>query len=331
MKAVRVMRFGLEYPMELEEVAAPKPGPGEILVRIAAAGVNPLEVAIRSGNHPRARAMTLPYTCGTDVAGEVEAMGDGVEAFALGDRVWGRASTGAYAEKGLLTADSTGKLPDSMSFAEGAALPIPLLTAWNALVLKGQAAPGDCVLVQGGAGGVGYLAVQLARAVGCRVFTTVSSGEKADFCLAAGAEAAINYKEEDVPGRVMELTSGRGVEVVVETVGCENLPSDLRFNAVDGRIVIVGTGTGKGPDVTIPLPAAMGRDARILALSSGNLNPLVPGILRRLAPMLESGTIKPHIGRALPMEQANESHEVLLSGKFLGKINLVPHGGISAS
>ena len=324
MKAVRVTRFGLEHPMELEEVAEPAPGPGEMLVRIAAAGVNPLEVAIRSGNHPRAAAMTLPYTCGTDVAGEVEAVGEGVEAFAPGDRVWGRASTGAYAEKGLLPAGSTGRLPDSMTFAEGAALPIPLLTAWNALVVKGEAAPGDCVLVQGGAGGVGYLAIQLARAVGCRVFTTVSSGEKADFCLAAGAEAAINYREEDVPGRVMELTSGRGVEVVVENIGCDNLPSDLKLNAVNGRIVIVGTGTGKGPEVTIPLPAAMGRDARILALSSGNLNPLVPGILRRLAPLLEGGAIRPHIGRELPMEQANESHEVLLSGKFLGKINLVP-------
>ncbi len=324
MKAVRVTQFGLEHPMIVEDVEEPRPGPGEMLVRIVAAGVNPLEVAIRTGNHPRARAMTLPYTCGTDVAGEVEAVGEGVEAFAPGDRVWGRASTGAYAEKGLLPAESTGKLPDSMPFGKGAALPIPLLTAWNALVVKGEAAPGDCVLVQGGAGGVGYLAVQLARTIGCRVFATVSSSEKADFCLAAGAEAAINYREEDVPERVMELTSGRGVEVVVENVGCDNLPSDIRLNAINGRIVVVGTGTGKGPEVTIALPAAMGRDARILALSSGNLSPLVPGILRRLEPLLESGTIKPHIGREFPVEQANESHEVLLSGKFLGKINLVP-------
>ena len=171
---------------------------------------------------------------------------------------------------------------------------------------------------------MGYLAVQLARAMGCRVFATVSSKEKADFCLAAGAEAAINYREEDVPERVMELTCDRGVDVVVENVGCDNLPSDLKLNAVNGRIVIVGTGTGKGPDVTIPLPAAMGRDARILALSSGNLNPLVPGILRRLEPLLEGGAVKPYIGRELPLEQANESHEILLSGKFLGKINLAP-------
>ncbi len=324
MRAMRVTRFGLEHPMVLEDVDAPRPGPGELLVRIAAAGVNPLEVAIRSGKHPRAGAMNLPYTCGTDVAGEVEAVGEGVDAFAPGDRVWGRTSTGAYAEKGLLPAALTGKLPDAMSFAEGAALPIPLLTAWNALAVKGEAAPGDCVLVQGGAGGVGYLAIQLARVMGCRTFATVSSAEKADFCLAAGAEAAINYREEDVPERVMSLTSGRGVDVVVETAGCENLPADLRLNAIDGRIVIVGTGTGKGPEVTIPLPAAMGRDARILALSSGNLGPLVPGILRRLHPLLEGGAIRPHIGRELPLERANDSHALLLSGQFLGKVNLVP-------
>ncbi len=322
MKAMRVVRFGYEHPMVLEDVAEPTPGAGQILVRIAAAGVNPLEVAIRSGNHPRAAAMTLPYVCGTDVAGEVEAVGPGVEGFAPGDRVWGRASTGAYAEKGLLPASQTGRLPDAMSLAEGAALPIPLLTAWNALVVKGEAAPGDCVLVQGGAGGVGYLAIQLARAMGCRVFSTVSSKEKADFCLAAGAEVAINYREEDVPARVMELTAGRGADVVVETVGCDNLPADLTLNAVNGRIVIVGTGTGKGPEVTISLPAAMGRDARILALSSGNLAPLVPGILKRLEPLLAAGAVKPHVGCELALGEANEAHELLLSGKFLGKVNL---------
>ncbi len=324
MKAIRVTRFGLDHPMVLEDVEEPKPGRGEILVRVAAAGVNPLEVAIRSGKHPRSRAMRLPYTCGTDVAGEVEAVGEGVDAFSPGDRVWGRAPAGAYAERGLVPADAAGRLPDSMSFAQGAALPIPLLTAWNALILKGEATPGDCVLVQGGAGGVGYLSIQLAREVGCRVFATVSSKEKADFCLAAGAEAAINYREENVPERVMALTAGRGVDVVVETAGCENLPADLTLNALNGRIVIVGTGTGKGPEATIPLPAAMGRDARILALSSGNLGPLVPGIIRRLAPLLDRGAINPHVGREFPLAEANDAHALLLSGKFLGKLNLAP-------
>jgi NADPH2:quinone reductase len=152
----------------------------------------------------------------------------------------------------------------------------------------------------------------------------VSLKEKGDFCLEAGAEAVINYREEDVPARVMELTGGRGVESVVENAACDNLASDLSLIAVNGRIVVVGTGTGKDGDVTIPIRAAMGRDARIVALSSGYLTPLMPGILRRLGPILESGAIRPHIGKELPLEGANESHEIVLSGKFIGKVVLTP-------
>ena len=162
-----------------------------------------------------------------------------------------------------------------MSFAEGAALPIPLLTAWNAVVVKGEAAPGDCVLVQGGAVAWGISPYSLPHDWLPGVHDSQFKGEGG--LLPCGRrEAAINYREEDVPERVMDLTSGRGVDVVVENIGCDNLPSDLKLNAINGRIVIVGTGTGKGPEVTIALPMAMGRDARILALSSGNLNPLVP-------------------------------------------------------
>ncbi len=324
MKAVSVHQFGLDQPMVMEDVPDPAPGPGQILVSVRSAGVNPLEISLRSGNNPRARGMKLPYVCGTDVAGEVEAVGEGAEGFSPGDRVWGRTAGGAYAEKAVLASATTGHLPAGMSFAEGASLPIPLLTAWNALVIKGEAGPGQWVLVQGGAGGVGQMAIQLARQMGCRVLATVSSKEKGDFCLEAGAGAVINYREEDVPARVMELTGGRGAEVVVENAACDNLASDLSLVAIDGRIVVVGTGTGKEGDVTIPIRAAMGRDARIVALSSGYLTPILPDILRRLAPVLESGAIRPHVGKALPLKGANESHELVLSGKFLGKVALTP-------
>ena len=324
MKAVSVHQFGMDHPMVLEDVPDPAPGPGQILVGVRSAGVNPLEISLRSGSNPRSKSMKLPYICGTDVAGEVEAVGDGVEGFSPGDRVWGRTAGGAYAERAVLAAATTAHLPAGMSFAGGASLPIPLSTAWNALVIKAEAGPGQFVLVQGGAGGVGQMAVQLARQIGCRVLATVSSKEKGDFCLEAGAEAVINYREEDVPPRVMELTGGRGVESVVENAACDNLASDLSLIAVNGRIVVVGTGTGKDGDVTIPIRAAMGRDARIVALSSGYLTPLMPGILRRLGPILESGAIRPHIGKELSLEGANESHEIVLSGKFIGKVVLTP-------
>ncbi len=324
MKAVMVRAFGLDEPMAVEEVEAPAPGPGQLLVRVAAAGVNPLEITIRSGKHPLSKAMQLPYVCGTDVGGEVEAVGEGVEGFAPGDRVWGRTGTGAYAERALVPAAGAGRLPDAYSFAQGASLPIPLITAWNALVIKAEPTPGDTVLVQGGAGGVGQMAIQLARQMGCRVLATVSSKEKGDFCKSLGAESAINYREEDVPARVMELTGGRGAEVVVETAACDNLPADFGLIAVNGKIIVVGTGTGKGPGVTFALPAAMSRDARILALSTGNFAPHLAGALRRLAPMLERGDLKIHVGLELPLEKAGEAHEIVLSGKFIGKVVLVP-------
>ncbi|MBI3128234.1 MAG: NADPH:quinone reductase [Candidatus Tectomicrobia bacterium] len=324
MKAVLVKKFGLDTPLAVEEVPEPRAGAGEVLVRVRAAGVNPLEISVRNAAHPSAKLLKLPYICGTDIAGEVEAVGEGVKTFAKGDRVWGRAAGGAYAEKAVLAAAETGRLPKAMSFAEGASLAIPLLTAWNALVVKGEAQAGDAVLVQGGAGGVGQMAIQLARRMGCRVFATVSTDEKADLCRQLGAEAVIFYKKEDVAARVMELTGGRGVDIVVETVAAENLPVSAGITCVDGKVIIVGNGTGKGGQGTFQLRDAMGRDARIITLASGYLKPRLPEILRRLDPLLEAGALRPHIGKEMPLGQAEEAQKLLLSGKFLGKIVLKP-------
>ncbi len=323
MKAVSVHEFGLENPLVVEDVPEPEAGPGQVLVKVDRAGVNPLEISIRAGEHPRAQQMKRPFICGTDIAGVVEAVGEGVEGFGPGDRVWGRSITGGYAEKGVIPAAGVARLPEAMSFAEGASLPIPLVTAWNALVIKAEAAPGETVLIQGGAGGVGHLAIQLARRMGCRVLATVSSEEKGAFCREAGADETINYREEDVAGRVMELTGDRGVEVVVEHIATENLNADFGLIALNGRIVSVGTGTGRGSELTLSLRPAMGRDARILALASGNIGDRVPEVLRRIAPLLERGEIKPTIGAELPLDQAEEAQKLVLSGKFLGKVVLV--------
>jgi NADPH2:quinone reductase len=324
MKAVFVTKFGLDTPLEAGDAPEPKAGAGELLVRVRAAGVNPLEVSVRQGAHPSARLLKLPYICGTDIAGEVEAAGEGVKDFAKGDRVWGRTATGAYAEKALLAAAETGRLPKTMSFAEGASLAIPLLTSWNALVIKAEAQPGDTVLVQGGAGGVGHMAIQLARRMGCRVLATASSDEKADLCRQMGAEAVINYRKEDVAARVMELTGGRGVDAVVETVAAENLGTSVGLTCVNGKVIIVGNGTGKGGQGVFSLRDAMGRDARIITLSSGYLKPRLPEILRRLDPILASGGIRAHVGRELPLAEAEEAQKLLMSGQFLGKIVLKP-------
>ncbi len=329
MKAVRVQKIGLEHPMRVEEVPDPVPEAGELRVRVEAAGVNPHEIAVRDGNHPIARAKDYPYICGMDLAGTVEAVGPGVPAegpggFAPGDRVWGRSSKGAYAERAVLAAATSGRLPDRYSFNEGACLPVPLFTAWCALVLMAEARAGETVLVQGGAGGVGQVAIQLAKRMGCRVFATVSTEEKAGFCLTLGADEIINYKEEEVVPRVLELTAGRGAEVVVENAARDNLDADIALLAQEGRIVLIGPGTGKEPSTSLNVQSAMGKNARILGLATASLGARVPEAIRRLSPLLEVGGLRLHVGLALPLEEAEEAHRVLLSGKFLGKIVLVP-------
>jgi len=323
MKAVIVKEFGLDTQMIVEDVSAPTPKDSEVLVKVEAIGVNPLEIAIRTGDHPRAAQMKFPYICGSDLAGTVESVGKDIEDFKPGDRVWGRCQ-GAYAEYAVLSSPLIGKLPDDYTFAEGASLAIPLLTAWNALVLKGEAKPGDTILVQGGAGGVGHLAIQLGCILGCRVIATVSSKEKSDFCLKLGAEATINYRVENVVERISDLTNDKGVDIVVETAACDNLKDDLELYGLNGRIVMVGTGTGKDFPVEFSIRAASKRDVRIFGVSSGNLTPHLPEAMHRISSVLLSGKIRPHIGKEMKLEESNESHELVLSGKFLGKVVLLP-------
>ena len=323
MKAVMVNKFGLDTPMVIEDVSSPSLGDSEVLVKIEAIGVNPLEIAIRSGDHPRAAQMKFPYICGSDLSGTIDSVGKDIKDFKSGDRVWGRCQ-GAYAEYAILSSPLLGKLPDNYTFSEGASLAIPLLTAWNALVLKGEAKPGDLVLVQGGAGGVGHLAIQLACMLGCRVFATVSSDEKSNFCLNLGADATINYRVENVVDKVMDLTNGQGVDIVVETAACDNLKDDLELYGLNGRIVMVGTGTGKDFPVEFSIRAASRRDVRIYGVSSGNLTPHLPEAMARISSVLSSGKIRPHIGKEMKLEESNESHELVLSGKFLGKVVLFP-------
>jgi NADPH2:quinone reductase len=329
LKAVRVQKIGLEHPMRVEEIPGPVPEAGELRVRVEAAGVNPHEIAVRDGSHPLAQAKDYPYICGMDLAGTVEAVGPGVPAegpggFVPGHRVWGRSSKGAYAERAILAAATSGRLPDRYSFNEGACLPVPLFTAWCALVLMAEARAGETVLVQGGAGGVGQVAIQLAKRMGCRVLATVSTEEKAGFCLTLGADEIINYKEEEVVPRVLELTAGRGAGVVVENAARDNLDADIALLAQEGRIVLVGPGTGKEPSTSLNVQSAMGKNARILGLATAGLGPRVPEAIRRLSPLLEAGGLRLHVGLALSLEEAEEAHRVLLSGKFLGKIVLVP-------
>ena len=324
MKAVRVHEFNMDVPMRVDEVEDAKPGPGEVLIKAGAVGINPVDLAIRAANHPYAKLVTPPYIPGAEAAGEIIAVGDGVEGWQVGQRVYGRAMGGSYAEHVRLVANATAELPEAYSYEEGACITVAFYTAWNAVVIKAQAGPGETVLVQGGAGGVGMAAIQLAKRLGCRVFATVSSDAKAEFCKEMGADETINYREEDFAERCMELTGGRGVDVVVELCACDNFDKDLDAIRVDGKIIVIGTGTGKGPGAEFRVPAVMTKDAVVLGLAVVNLFPKMPELVRRFTPLLREGAFRVNVDKASSFEEANEAHDYVLEGQFLGKVVLVP-------
>ncbi|MFC1492064.1 zinc-binding alcohol dehydrogenase family protein, partial [Nitrospinota bacterium] len=238
-----------------------------------------------------------------------------------------------YAEYVRLFSRWTLPLPDHYSYAEGAGITVHFLTAWNALVIKAKAGPGETVLVQAGTGGVGSAAVQLARSMGCRVFATVGSKEKADLCRSLGADETINYREEDFAARCLELTGGRGMDVIVELVADSNIGKDMEAISADGRIIVVGrgwmtnlTGTYQDavPELALPFSGALRKEPQIIGVSGLNLAPKMPELVRRLTPLLERGMFKVLVGREVPLGEANVAHELLMSGEVLGKVVLTP-------
>ena len=326
MKAVRVHGFGLDVPMRLDEIEDARAGEGEVLIRARAIGVHPVDVSVRAGLHPFHKILAPPYIPGPEAAGEVVEVGAGVEGFRIGQRVCGRATGGAYAELVRLGVPWTLNLPDTYGFAEGAGIAVQFMTAWNAVVINARAAAGETVLVQGGAGGVGLAAIQLAKAVGCRVFATVSSSEKADLSRSVGADETINYREEDFAARCEELTDGRGVDVVIEMVAEKNIDKDIDAIRPMGRIVVVGTDKGLDPDASFGVQKALIKDAQIRCISMVNLPPLLPEVVRGLSPMLETGKLKMHVFCEMPLVEANAAHDLIWSGDVTGKLVLIPSG-----
>ena len=319
MKAIRVHEYGLASPMRMDEVADPVPAPGELLVRAAAAGVNPVDLIIRLGG--RGDETQLPYIPGHNTSGEVAAIGEGVTGFKIGQRIYGLAFE-SYAELVRIDAGMAAELPEAYRYDEGAGITSAFFTAWNALVFKAAAGPGETVLVHGGAGGVGMAAIQLAKRFGCRVLTTVSSDEKAAFCRSMGADETINYRKEDFADRCKALTGGRGVDVIIDVAGVDNLDKDIDAIRVRGRIVVVGIGIGKAPRADFRIPALMGKDACIHGMVFANLFSRVPELIRHFTPLLREGTFKINIDKKFSLEEANEAHEAVQSGKVLGKVIL---------
>jgi NADPH:quinone reductase len=324
MKAIRVRELGGPDVMKLEDVPDPKPGPGDVLVRIHAAGVNPVDTYIRSGTYPRKPA--LPYTPGSDGAGKVEAVGVDVRNFTPGDRVYiagyGNSPTGAgtYAERALCTPSQLYPLPARASFAQGAALGVPYATAYRALFQRAGAKAGETVLVHGATGGVGIACVELAHARGLKVIG--SGGTEAGLAAvhAHGADVVVNHRDATYTDEIMRATGGAGVDVIAEMAAHINLDRDLALLARGGRVVVIGN-RGR---VEIDARQAMGRDAAILGMTLFNATDVdLVEIHAALIAGLANGTLNPVIGREIPLAEAARAHAAVMEPGALGKIVLV--------
>jgi NADPH:quinone reductase len=320
MKAIRVREFGGPEVQRLEDVPSPQPAAGQVVVRVRAIGVNPVDTYIRSGAY--ARKPALPYTPGTDAAGTIEAVGAGASRFGVGDRVYVAGSlSGTYAEQALCEERLVFALPANVSFAQGAAMHVPYGTAYRALFHRAQARGGETVLIHGASGGVGIAAVQIARAAGLRVTGTVGSERGRKLVAAEGAHHVLDHNSPGHFDEALALTGGRGFDVIVEMLANVNLARDLPLLAPGGRVVVVGC---RG-SIEINPRDAMTRDASILGMSLWNASPEdLARIHSALVAGLENKSLRPVIGQEIPLPEAPRAHVAVMSPGAYGKMVLIP-------
>jgi len=319
MKAIRVHQFGGPEVMRLEDVPDPKPSAGQVVVRIRAAGVNPVETYVRAGAY--ARLPGLPYTPGSDAAGTIESAGPNSARFKPGDRVYvGGSLTGTYAELALCDERTVYALPPNVSFAQGAAVHVPCATAFRALFDRAHARGGETVLIHGASGAVGIAAVQLARAAGLYVVGTAGSERGKKLVADEGAHKVLDHSSPSHFDEALAATGSRGYDVIIEMLSNVNLGRDLPLLAPKGRVVVVGS---RGP-VEINPRDTMSRDASILGMSL--LNASVEELARIHAALgagLENKTLRPVIGQEIPLAEAARAHKAVMESGAYGKIVLV--------
>lgn len=319
MKAIVVEAFGEPDVLKIKERPTPHVGSGQVLVRIMAAGVNPVETYIRTGTYTT--VPKLPYTPGSDGAGVVEHVADDVTEFKKGDRVYLSGSiTGTYAELALCQRADIHFLPSGLGFAEGAGIGIPYGTAYRALVQRGHARSGETVLIHGASGGVGTAAIQLAHLLGLRVLGTAGSEHGLAHVTAQGAQA-FNHHTPEYLDRIREAAGATGVTLILEMLANVNLAKDMDLIANHGRIVIVGT---RG-EIKINPRLALTRESDIRGMSLPKATPMEKAaIYAGLEAGLESGILRPTIAREFPLADAAAAHEMVMKPGSKGKLVLIP-------
>jgi NADPH:quinone reductase len=320
MKAIRVHQFGGPEVLRFEEVPTPRPTAGQVLVRIRAAGVNPYDTYMRNGTY--AVKPPLPYTPGSDGAGDIEAVGEGVNKVKPGDRVYvAKALTGAYAEYALTQESQVHPLPAKITYGQGAGVWVPYGTAYHALYQCTQARAGETVLIHGASGGVGVAAVQMARAMGLIALGTAGTEKGLELVRREGAHHVFDHSQSGYLEQIVKATSGQGVDLILEMLANVNLGQDLKLLASQGRVVVIGS---RG-DVTVSPRDLMTRRGSIHAFTLwGVTEAEEKEIHAALVAGMENGTLRPVVGKELPLAEAPRAHEAVMQPGAYGKIVLIP-------
>ena len=323
MRVVEITQPGPPEVLKPADRPRPVPKAGEILIKVAAAGVNRPDVLQRTGNYPVPKdASDLP---GLEVAGVVERKGSGVTLWEEGDAVCALVHGGGYAEYCVAPEVQALPIPKGLSAVEAASLPETFFTVWGNVYDRGRLAPGESLLVQGGSSGIGVTAIQMAKATGNRVFATAGSDEKCAACVRLGAEKAFNYKTQDWSAEVLAATGNKGVNVILDMVGGDYVPKEIKCLADDGRLVFIAY--LRGPKTEMNIDAVM---RRRLTITGSTLRPrpvefkgyLAKNLREKIWPLIEAGKIRPEIYKTFPLERAAEAHRLMESSQHIGKLVL---------
>lgn len=323
MKAIEISQPGEPEVLVVTERPLPTPQAGEILVKVAAAGVNRPDVLQRRGNYaPPPGTSDIP---GLEIAGEVVALGEGVQRYALGDKVCALIAGGGYAEYCKVHESNALPVPVGFSMVEAAAIPETFFTVWVNVFQRGHLKAGETVLIHGGTSGIGTVATMLAKAFCAHVITTVGSEDKRQASLALGADVAINYRSEDFVERTKSATDGKGADVIVDLIAGDYLAKNYQAAAMEGRIVQIGTQNGVVKELNL-MPLLLKRlthtGSTLRSRSVEDKGQIAAELLEKVWPLLERGVLKPQIFKTFRLEQAAEAHALMESSEHIGKIML---------
>jgi NADPH2:quinone reductase len=325
MQAIVIEDQGPQYRLVLKELAKPEPGPGEVLIKVAAAGLNHADLLQGKGHYPPPPG--APETLGMEISGTVAALGQGVSERKIGDKLCALIAGGGYAEYAVVAASSTLPVPDSLPLVDAANFPEALFTVWTNLFDAARLKPGEKVLVHGGSSGIGVNAIQLLAARGHEVFTTAGSVEKCQTCVTLGAKRAINYKEEDFVAVIEKETGGKGVDVILDMVGGDYVQRNMTAAAMWGRIVNIAY--QKGPKAELNFIPMLRKRLSLMATTLRNRSTqekeaIRDALLKEVWPLVAQGKIKPVIEARLPLSEAQKAHAIMAASGHIGKILLIP-------